>query len=287
MRKRNIILSIIVVHYKAKDALFRCLLSLKKFPPTYPYEVIVVDNDEVQEIEEELTTQFSWVHYIKTTSNRGYGAGNNTGAKKAKGAFLFFLNPDTIVFHGAIDLLVNFLLKNTDTAIVSPLLLDKKNKPLRIQGSKELTPLEGIVCLSFINKFFPNNPISKKYFLSDWDKKVTKEVDVIPGTAFVIRRNVFEEIGGFDERFFLYFEEHDLCRRVKRAGYTIYMIPMAKLVHYGAMSARYRSDTTSILAKSRFLYFRKHFGLASALLVEIFATLGRRRILRFLHRLYA
>lgn len=279
MRKQKVIVSIIIVHYRAKEELFNCLSSLKASSPYSPYEVIVVDNDEKKVIEEELRSRFRWVSYIATAKNCGFGAGNNIGAGKARGKFLFFLNPDTVVLPRSIDNLIQFLSKQRKVAIVAPLLFNNDGKKYDLQGSTQLTPLEGIVCLSFINKLFPNNPISKKYFLSAWDKKSLKEVDVVPGTAFVIRKSIFEEIGGFDDRFFLYFEESDLCRRVKQKGYTIYMLPHASIVHVGGATTTTRDqrEVISAFRKSRWLYFRKHFGLIPALAVYMATSLRRKQ----------
>lgn len=279
MRKQKVIVSIIIVHYRAKEELFSCLSSLKASSPYLPYEVIVVDNDEKKIIEGELRSRFGWVSYIATFKNCGFGAGNNIGAGKARGKFLFFLNPDTVVLPRSIDNLIQFLSNQRRAAIVAPLLLNNEGTKYALQGSMELTPLAGIVCLSFINKLFPNNPISKKYFLSAWDKKSLKEVDVVPGAAFVIHKSIFEEIGGFDERFFLYFEESDLCRRVKQKGYTIYMLPHASIVHGGGATTRTRDQREIISAfrRSRWLYFQKHFGLIPAIAVHMATSLRRKQ----------
>jgi len=264
-------LSIIIVHYRVEKELFDCLTSIRDANIKTSYEVIVVDNDEKKTIEKELKKKFSFVKYIKSPRNIGFGSGNNLGAKCARGEFLFFLNPDTILQKDTVNRLVEFIEKNKNIGIVAPLLLDRNNKPYSLQGTKELNPLNGIIGLSFLNKLFPNNLISKNYWLLDWDKKGVIEVDVVPGTAFIIRRSIFEKIGGFDERFFLYFEESDLCRRIRQLGYKIFIVPHSKVVHFWGRSTVHRTDTNSIFAKSRFKYFRKHYGLLNAFLVELFS----------------
>lgn len=268
MSERKIDLSIIIVHYKAKKELFDCLSSIRKSKPSFSYEIIVVDNDEDETVKPELAKKFIEARYIKSLGNIGFGAGNNLGASKAHGEFLFFLNPDTIVKHGAIDTLVEFLQKNPGVGIVAPLLINKDGTPCHIQVTTELTPVEGMVAHSFINKYFPENAISRRYFLHSWDKKGTKEVGVIQGAAFVIRRKIFEELHGFDERFFLYFEETDLCRRMRKLGYKIYMYPKAKVIHLEGRSVRDNAQNKKIFAQSRFQYFEKHFGILPAMLVQ-------------------
>jgi len=268
-------LSIIIVHYRVKKELFDCLASVKDANIKTSYEVIVVDNDEKKTIENELKKKFSFVRYIKSPRNIGFGAGNNLGVKYAKGEFLFFLNPDTIVKNNAIDNLIEFLERNKNAGIVAPLLLDKTNKPYPLQGTKELNPLNGAFALSFINKLFPNNPISKKYWLLNWNKNSIKEVDVVPGTAFVIRRNIFEKVGGFDERFFLFFEESDLCKRVRSLGYKIIIKPESKIIHLWGKSTSQIKDAKTIFTKSRFNYFQKHYGFIWAVLVEFFLGINK------------
>lgn len=266
-------ISIIIVHYKVKDELLDCLNSIYKSSIDLPFEVIVVDNDEVKTIKTILKKKFSDVLYIPN-NNKGFGQGNNVGANYATGEYLFFLNPDTEVYRYAIDKLVKFFQKNKNIGMVAPLLLGKDRKPYQ-QGAQELTPLRGIFALSFINKFIPNNAISRKYFLSEWDKKQIKEADVIPGTAFMIKKSTFKQIDGFDENFFLYFEEFDLCKRVKKLGLKNYINPEAKVIHYWGVSTRKRIDIMQIFVASRSYYFRKHFGFVAMILTEAMLRLNK------------
>ncbi|KKU03292.1 MAG: glycosyl transferase family 2 [Candidatus Amesbacteria bacterium GW2011_GWA2_47_70] len=232
--------SIIIVKYRAAAELAACLPSLKK------YHVIIVDNDKI---------------------NRGYAAGNNLGAKSAKGEYLLILNPDTVVSPGAIELLATFLDTHPQAGIVAPFLLDPAGRPYPLQGTRELTPLTGLVALSFLNQI--PNPISRHYWLADWDKRQPRQVDVVPGTAFLIRKQIYDQLGGFDENFFLYFEEADLCRRVRHAGWEIYMYPPAKIMHYWGASTPKSARIQAIFSASRFYYFRKHFGLLWAIVVHL------------------
>lgn len=273
-------LSIIIVHYKVKKELFECIKSIQKTRSKIPYEIIIVDNDEKKIIEHELKKIFPEVKYIKALGNIGFGAGNNLGAKHAKGNLLFFLNPDTFVFPQAIDILANFLLKEKNYAVVAPLLLDNSNNIYPQQGSQELGVLEGIVALSFLNKLFPNNYISRKYFLVLWDKKNIQEVDVVPGTALMIKKEIFNKAGKFDEQFFLYFEEFDLCKRAKNLGYRIFINPQAKVKHtWGASTRTSNLNLNQIFKDSRFYYFKKYYGFLPAFIVEIFARFNKIHLL--------
>lgn len=269
--------SIITVNYKVKDKLLASIDSVVQSKPVTKYEIIVIDNSRDEELEFALKKNYKAVKYIPN-KNTGFGAGNNLGAREAHGQLLIFLNPDTVVGKYAIDNLVKFYQNNKMNGIAAPILLGKDGKPYQ-QGSRELTPLRALFVLSFINKFFPNNPVSKKYFLRDWDKKSVVDVDVAPGTAFIISKLLFNKLNGFDEKFFLFFEEFDLCRRVRKAGYKINIMPEAKVMHYWGESTKQNKDIKKIFSESRFYYFRKHFGIWHALAVETFLRLNKKVIL--------
>lgn len=273
-------ISIVIVHYKVKEELFACLQSINESITGYPYELIVVDNDEEPSVEKELKSIFPTVQYIKSSKNVGFGAGNNLGAKYAKGDLLFFLNPDTYMFPQAIDILASFLLKEKNIGTVAPLLVDNDNRIYPQQGSQELGVLQGIVAISFLNKLFPNNYISKKYLLAKWNKRNIQEVDVVPGTALMIKKEIFNKVGKFDERLFMYFEEFDLCKRVKNLGYRIFINPQAKVKHtWGASTKIANLNLSKVFKKSRFYYFNKHYGLVSALTVEAFTRFNKIHLL--------
>ncbi len=275
MASKQTAVSIIIVYYHAKETLFACLNSLKttKNPP---HEVIVVDNDEKKVIDKEIKKKYPWITYVKSPKNVGFGGGNNLGAKYAKGEYLFFLNPDTLIFPDTIDELSKFLDKNKKCSVVAPLLLDPQENPYPIQGSSILTPLRAIFSLSFLNKLFPHNAIAKEYWQTGWDKTKIKELEVVPGTAFMIRKEVYDEVEGFDEHFFLYFEEYDLCKRIKEKGYLLYINPKAKIIHlWGKGGTNEAKNINKIFKQSRYYYFKKHYGLITALLVDAILSFGK------------
>lgn len=260
-------LSIIIVSYLVEAELLRCIESIALSKQKIEFEIIVVDNDEKKTLGKKLKKLNHYVKYIKAAGNIGYAAGNNLGARYSKGDYLFFLNPDTRLVSGSLDDLITFFSKK-NVGIVAPLLLGLDGKAYQ-QGSLELSPIRAIFSLSFFSKLFRNNPISRKYLMLGWARKRIKEVGVSPGTAFMIRKSVFEKIGGFDENFFLYFEEFDLCRRVRKLGYRIYINPEIKMIHeWGSSTKKSNLNIKKIFEASRFYYFRKHFGLLQALVTE-------------------
>ena len=271
----NIKLSIIVVHYKVKKELFECIRSILASHTKISYEIIVVDNDEIPKIGRDLKKKFPNVTYVPNENN-GYGGGNNRGAKYAKGKYLFILNPDTILEPGCIDILINYLQENGDVAIAAPLLYDKKNNIVPLQGVRALNPINAIFSFSFVHRLFKNNPIFRHFgYFNEWDKSSVKEVQSISGAAFIMRKKIFEKIKGFDEKFFLYFEEYDLCKRVVQQGHKIVMCPKAKVRHALGKSTQKSSNIEKIFMQSRFYYFKKHFGLIPALFTEMVLRINK------------
>lgn len=265
--------SIIVVYYKDIRKLINTLKSIFRQKTKYIFEVIVVDNSSEGNLERRVRKVNKSILYIKSGKNLGYGAGNNLGARYAKGEYLFILNPDTALLPGAIDILVKFLERNKDVGIAAPNLVDYKARPFPLQGTRELTPIRAIFALSFLNKLFPNNFVSQHYFMKDIAQEAIHEADVVPGTAFLIRKKLFDQIGGFDENFFLYFEESDLCKRVKEAGWKIFIIPQAQVIHFWKLKKGLKHK--KIFQKSRFYYFKKHYKTLAALVVEIFTSFSK------------
>lgn len=266
MSKKPLI-SIVIVNYLVHEALVACLRSIEKTRTKISYEILVVDNDEIPILGEKLKKDFPQVRYIPNHSNTGFGAANNKGVHEAKGKYLFFLNPDTHIRGKTIEKLYIFLQKNSDAGIAAPLLYHPDGTIFDKQGVTSLTPLRALFATSFIHRLWPNNPIATTYWMRGWRKEEDREVAIVPGTAFMIRKALFERVGGFDETFFLYFEEFDLCRRIKRLGYRLFMVSGTKVVHFWGESTKQREDKDLVFRKSQEYYFKKYYGLFISKLV--------------------
>jgi GT2 family glycosyltransferase len=266
--------SVIIVHYKNQNDLKDCLKSLYKFKSKYLLEVIVVDNSEIKSAGAFLKKEFKEINYIPSEVNIGYGAGMNLGVKNAKGDLLLLLNQDVILKNDIVTKLANqFTLKN-NIGMVAPLLYSVDGRILQ-QGTKELTPLMAIFKLSFLDKYLPNNPISKGYFskIEENDKLIQSEV--VPGTAIMMHKKLYDSLGGFDQNFFLYFEEFDFCNRLRQKGFKNYIDPSSKLIHKWATSTKQVKNINEIFKKSRYYYFKKNYGIIKALMVEGFLRLNK------------
>ncbi len=229
--------SLVIVNYHSSRALKACLASVRW--GRLSHEVMVVDNDR---------------------HNVGYGAGINSGAKTARGEYLLVSNPDVIYQGDAVIKLVNYLDKHPKISAVGP----------NLPATNHLGILEGLVVLGVLNKWFPKNPISKKYWIPDLvgDDKV-KHSECLNGCCFLIRRKVFEKLGGFDPKFFLYFEENDLFARLQKLGGKVAILPQAHVTHIGQVSSGGRGNKAEFV-KSRKYYFQKHYGAFWSWVIESF-----------------
>ncbi len=277
MSRKIIKTSIVIVYHSRIKELLECLKSIYKYPLKEKFEVIVVDNSSDKNIQQKINESHTKVAYIKSATNVGYGAGNNLGVKQAEGEYILILNPDTRFIDTSANKLVEFLDTKRKVSIVGPNLVHESGVVFSQLGSRTLTPIRGIFALSILNKIFPNNPISKSYWLFDTRLDILRQVDVVPGSGLLIRKKIFESVGGFDEKFFLYFEESDLAKRIKQKYPTteFYINPEIQIQHNWKPKDPGTKESNNIFQKSRFYYFKKHFGLLSALIVELFCRLSK------------
>ncbi len=241
--------SIIIVSYNTKELTANCLASVFAHCRTDDFEIIVVDNNSHDGSVETLKKRFGdRIKIIANDDNRGFGAANNQGAKIARGDFLFFLNSDTTIKDDILNPLKEFFHKNREAGIVAPklLLADGSEQPFACGKFPRLWE-------SIIGKLVSageNEASGYDSFATDW----------VSGAALVIRRRIFERIGGFDENFFMYFEDMDLCRQTKGGGYGIYVYPAAAVNHLVGRSSSGLKMTKKQYYRSQNYFFRKNYG---------------------------
>ncbi|OGJ22371.1 MAG: hypothetical protein A2804_00410 [Candidatus Pacebacteria bacterium RIFCSPHIGHO2_01_FULL_46_10] len=245
------LLSIVIVSYKnfAQAQVLKQNLSKEK-----RWECVIVDN---------------------TTHNRGYGTACNEGARQTRGEYLLFLNADVEITIPAVKKMIAYMEKHKNVGVVGPQFLNAEGS-IEQSSTKLPTPSVAAVALSFLNTLFPNTSVSENYWLKTWDRTTTREVDVVSGAAMLVRRNDFICIGGFDHQFFLYWEEFDLCARMKQIGKRVVFLADARAYHPRQISVRLAQreglETHQYFTQSRFRYFKKYFGLIQATLLEFWLT---------------
>lgn len=213
-------LSTIIVTYNSQDEIEKLLFSSNKFLPAGS-EVIVVDNDSSDGTVAEVK-QFKNVKLIKNSVNIGYGKGTNLGVRRAAGEYLLLLNPDTLLIDHSVNKMLSFAKSHPEVGIVAPKLLGL-NGTIQASVSKDPT-LAGA---------FRRYLFNKKYDYGEYVpiENYHQEVEVVYGAALLVKKEIFRGIGGFDGRYFLYFEDLDLCRKVRGEGLKVVYLPEAQVIH--------------------------------------------------------
>lgn len=253
-------LSIIIVSWNVREDLVRCIQSIEENRPFAEFEIIVVDNASSDGTAERISRDFPKVTIIANKENRGFAAGNNQGIKKARGQYLFFLNPDTIVHPLSLDVLMNFMDGNSDAGACGPKLLneDGTTQP----STRRFPTFRGALYRHTAFRFlWIFRSEYEKLLMKDFDYDREIDVDEVTGAALMVRRSVIDRVGCMDESFFMYYEEVDLCYRIKQAGWRTVFVPEAVITHLGGRSASQISVMNHILMLTSLLtFFRKHRG---------------------------
>jgi GT2 family glycosyltransferase len=249
-------LSIIIPNWNTKSLLENCLNSLFNTPINYEFEVWVVDNASTDDSLKDLPALFPQVRLIKNLENVGYGRANNQAAKVAQGTYWLLLNSDTVVFPAAINDLVEYLDAHPQAAAVGPRLLNADGT-LQVSASPAPTLGRELWRLFHLDQFYPLSQYPEEFFKGG-DPKI---VDVLLGACLLIRAEVNQKIGLFDEDYFMYSEEVDLCERIRKSGAEIHWFGKPVVTHFGGMSTRQASEKMFLeLYRSKIKFFRKNYG---------------------------
>jgi GT2 family glycosyltransferase len=262
-------LSFIVVTYNNAGTIVPCLSSIAA-NTTMGYEILVVDNSPdnqtVLAVESFMGSQAEpAVTVIKTPENLGFGRACNVGAGRASGKFLFFLNPDARLENDAGALLADCFRRHPAAKAAGPAICDTAGRIART--CRNLPTLSRIVLdATGLDRWFG------AYLLTRFQHHRGRKVEQIVGAAMLVRRADYHDLGGMDERFFMYFEEVDLCKRLSEAGGEIWFWPEARVQHLAGASAEadpVRAQMIYLLRESRRKYFEKHYGMSSARWMEL------------------
>ena len=252
-------LSVIIVNYKARDLLLECLGALAPDLAGIESEIVVVDNDSRDGAPAAVAARFPGVRVIANPENLGYGRAANQGIRATRGEFVVVMNPDCEPRPGAVRTLLDYLRAHPRVAIVGPALLRQDGG---IEHSARGFPDHFTFLFnrySLLTRLFPNNRFSRRYLLSDWDHRSEREVDWLSGAFLLVRRAAIDQVGGFDEAFFMFNEDVDWCRRMKLAGWANVYVPDAQVVHHvGASRSRVAPRVIVERHRGMIHYFHKH-----------------------------
>lgn len=273
-------LSIVIVSWNVRDLLRECLRSIvdaedivlapfnSSTPNKLSVEIIVVDAGSGDDTSAMVHSEFPSVQLVEVGINVGFSKGNNIGISESRGSYVLLLNPDTRIVSNALSVLTGYLQANPQVGVVGPKLLRGDGTT---QSSRRRFPnlWTGIYESTWLEQIAPHGLLDW-YYMADQDENIISPVDWLTGAALVVRREVFEQVGIFDEGYFMYSEELDWQKRIKAGDWEIVYLPTAHIVHYGGMS----SDQVIPLRHIRFQsskvrYFHKHHGQLAAALIRM------------------
>jgi O-antigen biosynthesis protein len=282
-------LSIIIVNYNVKEFLQNLLHSIAKSALNISYEIIIVDNASDDGSVEFIKDKFPDVKLISNNKNLGFSKANNLGLKIAQGKYILLLNPDALLREDTLQKMIEFF-KNTPDAGLAGCKILNPDGSLQLACRRNFPgPWTSFCKVTGLSSLFPKSRIFARYNLTYMDENQTYEVDAISGSFMMMKKEVYEKVGGFDEEFFMYGEDLDLCYRIQKAGYKVYYVHDTQIIHYkGESTKRSSFDETKVFYNAMNLFVKKH--LSGSFLVEIilllaitlrkfFAFMGRRKLI--------
>lgn len=263
----------IIVTYNSADEIESCLNAIRDQEGGLRQETLVIDNDSSDETAEIVSEKFPEVRLVETGANLGFAAANNLALEEASGDFIVLINPDSVIGPGAIAAAVDYLRENEACGLCGGLLVDEEGET-HPSARKFPTPLIKFLTISGLSEKFSSSKFFGAGDFRWFDHQNPLAVDWVPGAFTCIRREVIEELGFFDERFFLYYEETDLCLRAAKNGWETHFIPDSVVVHEGGASGKKLEGQVFDSAGGQVrryrmmaecLYHRKNFGLVSVI----------------------
>lgn len=273
-------LSIVIVNYNAGDYLNNCLTSLEKVRGEISFDVWIVDNASKDDSLETAEKNFPNVKYIKNDDNLGFGKANNIALRQIKTEYILLLNPDSEVLPGTLKYMVKYMDENPKVSVAT-CRVEKED------GSLDWASHRGFPTpwASFLYYFLKDDTL---YHLTNRDFKNDHEVDAVAGAFFITRKDVLEKVGLFDEDYFLYAEDLDLCYRIKQLGYKVMYVPEVKIIHHKGISSGLKKhsqeiSTASLQSRKRafnsfyetmIIFYKKHLAKKYPFLINWLVYLG-------------
>ena len=264
-------LSVIIVNYNVKYFLEQCLHSVQKACVGIDAEVIVADNNSTDGSKVYLEDKFTNVKFIWNSDNIGFAKANNQALEKATGNFILFLNPDTILAEDCIEKCLHFFDLNKPAGAIGIRMVDGSGNFLKESKRAFPSPLTSLFKLSGLARLFPRSKMFARYHLGHLTENKNHQVDVLAGAFMMIPKKILDEVGNFDERFFMYGEDVDLSYRIQKAGYKNYYFAESSIIHFkGESTKRGSLNYVRLFYKAMSLFVKKHYSGSKAGLFMLF-----------------
>lgn len=246
--------SVVIVNWNTRDILHDCLCSIHRETRDIDFEVIVVDNASSDDSAAMVRKEFPGVRLIVNDTNRGFAAANNQGMHVARGRYYLLLNSDTVMLDGAIQKTTAFADEHPEAGLVG----------CRVQRADGTLSQTAIMYPSLLNialgllrldQYFPRHWFFDRERMGDWGYDTERDVPTLGGCFLFLRREALVDVGGFDEKYFMFAEEMDLCRRLKKGGWRLLFFPGAEIRHLHGASARLVPDRMQVQRRKSLLMF--------------------------------
>ena len=278
--------SIIIIAYNSCDFIPACLKSIRDACEKVDAQIIVLDNGSKEPVLPEIKAFFPEVTWLESKENLGFGKGCNLAEKQATRPYLFFVNPDTVVSRDSFTKVLDFMAEHPESGTVGCRILNEDGSIQWACRRSFPTPISAISKTVGLAALFPKSKLLASYNMTYADPDAVTEVDAISGSFFCIRRDLYESLKGFDEDYFMYGEDLDLCFRTKLAGFRNYYTPSTNILHFKGQSCRTRRWGSYVdFYKAMLIFVKKHkdlyfvpnflvsFGILFAAYVGMFSRL--------------
>jgi GT2 family glycosyltransferase len=257
-------ISVIVVSWNAKAFLLNCIQSIVRQSVQDPPEIIVVDNASADDSPRAVSNSYPGVRLICNEVNFGFAKANNIGIAASRGEYLFLINSDVVVSEGCFENCVRYMDAHPRVGLLGPRIVGSDGNVQR--SCMGYPSLWNTLCRALaLDSAFPNSKLFGGHLLTFWNHDETRAVEVINGCFWVVRRSAMEQVGLLDERFFIYGEDVDWCRRFNKSGWRVVFFSEAEALHYGGASSANSPIRFDIeMQRAKYQYWRKHHSRVEA-----------------------
>lgn len=271
------VLSVIIVNYNVKHYLEQCLYSVLRAGRSIDMEIIVVDNHSSDGSRDYLEPAFPRVRFIWNTENLGFAKACNIGLQRAAAPYILFLNPDTIVGEDCFESCLRFLQETDHCGALGVRMINEKGIFLKESKRGFPAPSVSFFRLTGLSALFPGSALFAGYYLGHLPERETHEIDVVAGAFMMVKKEVLDEVGGFDESFFMYGEDIDLSYRIQERGYKNYYYPETTILHFkGRSTPRKDLQYLKMFYDAMKVFTKKHYGKPGAGFLPLFLQAGIR-----------
>ncbi|MBS1597151.1 MAG: glycosyltransferase [Bacteroidetes bacterium] len=269
----TVTLSVIIVNYNVKYFLEQCLCSVEKAIATDPHliqtEIFVVDNHSSDGSMDYLRYKFPGVQFFSNAENTGFAKANNQALAKATGKYILFLNPDTIIAEDSITICIAFMKTNRNAGAIGVRMIDGNGNFLKESKRGFPSSWASFCKLSGLTALFPHSKLFASYYMGHLNQNINHQVDILSGAFMLIRKELLDKTGGFDEQFFMYAEDIDLSYRMQQAGYRNYYLASTTIIHFKGESTRKDLHYVKLFYKAMVQFMRKHISSSHLILLPM------------------